>query len=354
MHLRALRLTAAVAVTGALAFAGAASADTPTDKPAPTAAPTALPGKAPKGYAVVNTPFQVAPTGAQSTAHVECPVGTVPLGGGVFIQSNDTAANINSSAPTPTGWSGWVNNTSGATTFFQVQAICAKKPTRYSVVDVGRERSGPEPSRGVRGVPEGHQAARRRRLHHVARPVREPVRLVRLGPGLALDPAQPGRHHDAPADLRGVRQGQGLHRRRRRRDRHSGRDPDPGLRRLPRPDRGHRRRRAHPHQQPRGEPELDHRLQRRLGELRQQRDHALRDGHPGRRLRRRLTPTTLLRARRPGGPQAARARRLVASASAPSSSCSAPSMRTSSVRTASPSSRSMRVSERLPARFSTR
>ena len=134
MHLRALRLTTAVAGAGALAFAGVASADAPTDKPAPTATPTALPAKAPKGYAVVTTPFQVAPTGAQSTAHIECPTGTVPLGGGVFVQSNSTAANINSSAPTPTGWSGWVNNTSGATTFFQVQAICAKKPTRYSVV----------------------------------------------------------------------------------------------------------------------------------------------------------------------------------------------------------------------------
>jgi hypothetical protein len=135
MHLRALRLTAAVAATGALAFAGVASADTPTDKPAPTAAaPSALPGKAPRGYAVVTTPFAVAPTGAQSTAHVECPLGTVPLGGGVFVQSNSTAANINSSAPTPTGWTGWVNNTSGFTTFFQVQAICARKPDLYTVV----------------------------------------------------------------------------------------------------------------------------------------------------------------------------------------------------------------------------
>jgi hypothetical protein len=66
--------------------------------------------------------------------HIECPTGTVPLGGGVFVQSNSTAANINSSAPTPTGWSGWVNNTSGETTFFQVQVICAKQPPRYSVV----------------------------------------------------------------------------------------------------------------------------------------------------------------------------------------------------------------------------
>src|SRR4051794_205169 len=130
MDLRALRLTTAVAAAGALAFAGVANADAPVDKPAPTA----LPAKSPKGYAVVTTPFQLAPTGAQSTAHVECPTGTVPLGGGVFVQSNSTAANINSSAPTPTGWSGWVNNTSGETTFFQVQAICARTPTGYTVV----------------------------------------------------------------------------------------------------------------------------------------------------------------------------------------------------------------------------
>jgi hypothetical protein len=133
MQLHALGLTTAVAAA-ALAFAGVARADAPADKPPPAAPPTSVPAKAPKGYAVVMSQFQVAPTGTQSMGHIECPTGTVPLGGGVFVQSNSTAANINSSAPTPTGWSGWVNNTSGATTFFQVQAICARAPTRYSVV----------------------------------------------------------------------------------------------------------------------------------------------------------------------------------------------------------------------------
>jgi hypothetical protein len=132
MHVARLRLAGALAAAGALAFAQVASAD--DAKPASAAASGALAGKAPKGYAVVTTPFQVAPTGAQSFGHVECPVGTVPLGGGVLVESNDTAANVNSSIPTATGWSGWVNNTSGFTTFFQVQAVCAKKPPKYSVV----------------------------------------------------------------------------------------------------------------------------------------------------------------------------------------------------------------------------
>jgi hypothetical protein len=132
MQVARLRLAGALAAAGALAFASVASAD--DSKPASAAATTAIAGKAPKGYTVVTSPFQVAPTGGQSFGHVDCPAGTVPLGGGVLIESNFTAANINGSIPTPTGWSGWVNNTTGFTTFFQVQAICAKQPKGYTVV----------------------------------------------------------------------------------------------------------------------------------------------------------------------------------------------------------------------------
>jgi hypothetical protein len=98
----------------------------------------------PRGYTVVNSATLLAPNGVQTRGIVNCPAGLVPLGGGVFIQSFSTLANVNSSFPSFTSWVGDVNNASGADTTFHVQVICASAPRNYAVVqgDLTRNPSG--------------------------------------------------------------------------------------------------------------------------------------------------------------------------------------------------------------------
>jgi hypothetical protein len=58
----------------------------------------------------------------------------VPLGGGAFVASSSTAVNLNSSFPTAVGWVADVNNESPVATSFAVLAVCARRPTGYTVV----------------------------------------------------------------------------------------------------------------------------------------------------------------------------------------------------------------------------
>ena len=90
---------------------------------------------APAGYAVVDSAVLASPNQTQQRGTVECPAGTVPLGGGVFISSVNTLANVNSSFPTPTGWAGDVNNASGVDTTFVVQVVCGTQPAHYRIVE---------------------------------------------------------------------------------------------------------------------------------------------------------------------------------------------------------------------------
>lgn len=144
------KLTAALAVTaaiglGALAPAAPAQASTGQTKHVLNAvrATTSDSGKTagsalaatsaakPSGYVVVNSGPLASPAGVQAHGSATCPSGKVPFGGGVFISSGSTAANINSSYPTAAGWNGDVNNASGAATTFTVYAVCGKKPKKY-------------------------------------------------------------------------------------------------------------------------------------------------------------------------------------------------------------------------------
>jgi hypothetical protein len=89
----------------------------------------------PTGYVVVSGASVIAATGVQSAAQVTCPGKTKPIGGGVFIDSGDLRANVNSSYPLgKASWAGEVTNDSGSSTSFYVQAVCVTRPTgSYSV-----------------------------------------------------------------------------------------------------------------------------------------------------------------------------------------------------------------------------
>ena len=71
-------------------------------------------------------------TQGRSTAH--CPNGTVPLGGGIFVDAVSLTAGVSSSFPTANGWTGVVNNESGASGSMLVAVACAQKPAHYSIV----------------------------------------------------------------------------------------------------------------------------------------------------------------------------------------------------------------------------
>src|SRR5262249_49705222 len=84
-----------------------------------------------KGYTIVSTGLLNMPPFLQSHAGVTCPAGLVPLGGGVFISSPSTAANVNTSYPAGDTWIGEVNNGTSAASQFNVFAVCAKAPKKY-------------------------------------------------------------------------------------------------------------------------------------------------------------------------------------------------------------------------------
>jgi hypothetical protein len=74
------------------------------------------------------------PANQQTGVRVDCPFPLVPLGGGVFDTSARVTANVNSSAPTATGWAADVNNGDSSNTLVTVTAICARRPKLYAQV----------------------------------------------------------------------------------------------------------------------------------------------------------------------------------------------------------------------------
>jgi hypothetical protein len=135
-----------LAGTALLSAAATAAADSKPTHPAPvasapgpgkTAPSAAAPAAATKlqGYVVLSSPELVAPNGQQVRGVVACPAGLVPLGGGAFVASPSTRANLNSSFPRDNGWAADVNNASGADTTFHVTVVCAVAPKSYTVVE---------------------------------------------------------------------------------------------------------------------------------------------------------------------------------------------------------------------------
>jgi hypothetical protein len=107
---------------------------------AATAAPAAAAGgngKAPPGYTIVQSSMFTAPSGAQTIGSVSCPTGTVVWGGGGLIEGSDLRLNLNSSLPNLDGggWTVDVNNTADSFGLFFVEAVCARAPRKYQILE---------------------------------------------------------------------------------------------------------------------------------------------------------------------------------------------------------------------------
>jgi hypothetical protein len=100
------------------------------------AALVAAPAEAtpPRAYQVVISPSFVAPHFQGVRGVANCPPNTVPLGGGSFVASSSTQADIGGTFPTATGWATDFDNESGNDTQVDVRVTCARKPARYAVV----------------------------------------------------------------------------------------------------------------------------------------------------------------------------------------------------------------------------
>jgi hypothetical protein len=128
-------------------FTGSATAIARVPTPPPLNGATAASGARPMasdrsdgrpaGYQLVTSGRLLAGSG-QTYGEAVCPLGTVPLGGGVLA---GTGLTLNSSYPTAGGWLGRVNNRLDHEIGFVVEAICAKKPRKYAVVRIAA--SGP-------------------------------------------------------------------------------------------------------------------------------------------------------------------------------------------------------------------
>jgi hypothetical protein len=85
---------------------------------------------------VVNSGNIINPAGTQARGTINCPSGTVVLGGGAFSNSVATNVNLNSSYPDgSTEWSVDMNNASTGDASFVVYAVCAQQPKKYSIVE---------------------------------------------------------------------------------------------------------------------------------------------------------------------------------------------------------------------------
>src|SRR4051794_13301934 len=85
---------------------------------------------APPGYVRVTSPVLAAPSGIQSGGQVDCPAGTVPFGGGAgfFGGLPDFGMDLNTSAPSGSGWRARYNDRSPRNATFGIIAICASAP----------------------------------------------------------------------------------------------------------------------------------------------------------------------------------------------------------------------------------
>ena len=91
------------------------------------------------------------PNDSQAYGSASCESGWTVVGGGVATPGMEggPGVDVNSSYPISGGWAAYMNNTSGASATFVVQAICVKRaPKRYTVVEaVGQ--SQPETQNSV-------------------------------------------------------------------------------------------------------------------------------------------------------------------------------------------------------------
>jgi hypothetical protein len=95
--------------------------------------------KPPAGYRIVKTAVLTLPANSRFHGQVKCPVGTVPWGGGVITESPDPSVDVAESFPDGRFWIAEMNNQTASDTAFQVDAVCAKRPAGYTVVQGATE-----------------------------------------------------------------------------------------------------------------------------------------------------------------------------------------------------------------------
>jgi hypothetical protein len=108
------KLLGIFAVLGLMAFS-AAPALAAKSAPAAPLAPQAV-----SAASVTN------PNGTQSFASVQCPVGSLRTGGGVFGSAGFAGGqqSVNSSYPSGNGWAAYMNNATGFNASMTVYAVC--------------------------------------------------------------------------------------------------------------------------------------------------------------------------------------------------------------------------------------
>ena len=144
----------ATAATGKRAVDGRPAAHAYPGKQA--GLPGAAPNSAPALYTIATSGSLTAPTGTQTRGTATCPTGRVVYGGGVFVSSGSTAANVNSSFPSSsTTWSADVNNASGAATSFSAYAVCAKRNAAWSIQSATITNSAGVQNRAIATCPSG-------------------------------------------------------------------------------------------------------------------------------------------------------------------------------------------------------
>ena len=131
-----LRTAFAAAATTVLVGGAALAAAPAGATAAPSTTSAAATSKPPllRHYSTEVSDLVASPDMTQRRAVMNCPIGTVPLGGGVITSSTSTLVSVNSSFPTVSGWAADISNVSGADTTFAVKVFCAAKPAHYKVV----------------------------------------------------------------------------------------------------------------------------------------------------------------------------------------------------------------------------
>lgn len=119
---------------------------------ASTGAPARVAVDVPPGYVTESVSNLSLPNNTDEGGTVTCPQGTVVLSGGAYIASFSVKAGINSSYPeNDRTWTADANNFSGASTTFNVYAVCATKPAGYKLV-TGSPASNPAGDQDSAGV----------------------------------------------------------------------------------------------------------------------------------------------------------------------------------------------------------
>jgi hypothetical protein len=114
----------------------------------------------PSGYTIVHSSQVTVASGVQGAVSVQCPSGTVVLGGGASTSSRNLAVNLGGSHPLTngTGWGAAVNNGSGATIRASAWAVCAAKPSGYMIVSKSASDPAASENGATANCPSGSKA----------------------------------------------------------------------------------------------------------------------------------------------------------------------------------------------------